>query len=245
MDETGSKPKSRALTRRELVRRSALFSGAVVAAPIIAACQPAPSGGGASPGASGGTAQKVTIRVWGYGLDDARAKARLDVFKKANPNIEVQPVGGSLNTQQLLTAVASGDPPEVINPDRSQVGSWAGRSAIDPIQDLIDKDKFDMAQFYPATVEQVKYKGQTYGVPHFATIDLFWINNKVLQDNGVDPASVDPGNWEKLADLGKKLSKCDGKVQTRTGFDTKMQDGRLWYWTWANGGDLISSDGTK
>ena len=242
--DTGTKAKASALTRRELVRRSALFGGAVVAAPIIAACQPT-TPGGASPGASGSVSGKVTIRVWGYGLDDARAKARLDVFKKANPNIDVQPVGGSLNTQQLLTAVASGDPPEVINPDRSQVGSWAGRSAIDPISDLIDKDKFDMAQFYPSTVEQVKYKGQIYGVPHFATIDLFWINNKVLSDNGVDPASVDPGNWEKLADLGKKLSKVEGGKQTRTGFDTKMQDGRLWYWTWANGGELMSSDGSK
>ena len=245
MANTGTRAKPGTLTRRELVRRSALFGGAVVAAPIIAACQPGAAPGG-SPGASGtAAASKITIRVWGYGLDDARAKARLDVFKKANPNIEVQPVGGSLNTQQLLTAVASGDPPEVINTDRSFIGSWAGRSAIGAIGDLIDKDKFDMAQFYPATVEQVKYKGQTYGVPHFATIDLFWINNKVLQENGVDPASVDPGNWEKLLDLGKKLAKFDGKVQTRTGFDTKMQDGRLSYWTWANGGDVISSDGTK
>ncbi|TMD58448.1 MAG: hypothetical protein E6I87_12310 [Chloroflexi bacterium] len=245
--DTGTGEKNRTLTRRELVRRSALFGGAVVVAPIIAACQPgATPGASTSPGASGSTAaQKVTIRVWGYGLDDARAKARLNVFKAANPNIDVQPVGGTLNTQQLLTAVASGDPPEVINTDRTQVGSWAGRSAIDPITDLIDKDKFDMSQFYPATVEQVKYKGQTYGVPHFATIDLFWINNKVLSDAGTDPASVDPGNWDQLQSLGEKLAKVSGGKVTRTGFDTKMQDGRLYYWTWANGGDLFSSDGSK
>ena len=245
MDDTRTEARPRTLTRRELVRRSALVSGAIVAAPIIAACQPAATPGG-SPGASGTTAaQKVTIRVWGYGLDDARAKARLDVFKQANPNIDVQPVGGSLNTQQLLTAVASGDPPEVINTDRSFIGSWAGRSAIDPIGDLIDKDKFDMGQFYPATVEQVKYKGQIYGIPHFATIDLFWINNKVLNDAKVDPASVDPGNWDQLQSLGEKLAVVSGGKQTRTGFDTKMQDGRLWYWTWANGGELVSSDGAK
>src|SRR5919204_5601443 len=153
--DTSTKAKSGTLTRRELVRRSALFGGAVVAAPIIAACQP---GGapGTSPGASGSAAAgKVTIRVWGFGLDDARAKARLAEFQKANPNIDVQPVGGTLNTQQLLTAVASGDPPEVIQTDRTQVGSWAGRNAIDSLGDLIDKDKFDMAQFYPATVDQV------------------------------------------------------------------------------------------
>jgi multiple sugar transport system substrate-binding protein len=53
----------------------------------------------------------VTLRVWGYGLDDARAQARVATFKKNNPNIDIQAVGGDLNTQQLLTAVASGDPP--------------------------------------------------------------------------------------------------------------------------------------
>jgi multiple sugar transport system substrate-binding protein len=31
----------------------------------------------------------------------------------------------------------------------------------------------------------------------------------------------------------------------RTGFDTKMQDGRLWLWSWANGVDLISPEGDK
>ena len=73
--DTGTGEKPRTLTRRELVRRSALFGGAVVVAPIIAACQPgATPGASTSPGASGSTAaQKVTIRVWGYGLDDARA----------------------------------------------------------------------------------------------------------------------------------------------------------------------------
>ncbi len=91
----------------------------------------------------------VTIRVWGYGLDDARAKARIAVFQAANPNIKVEAVGGSLNTQQLLTAVASGDPPEVINVDRSQVGSWAGRNALSPIDDLIARDKFDLNSVLP------------------------------------------------------------------------------------------------
>src|ERR671934_2676513 len=101
--DTGTKARPGTLTRRELVRRSALFGGAVVAAPIIAACQP---GGapGTSPGASGSAAAgKITIRVWGYGLDDARAKAKPAQVQKGNPNIEVQAVGGTLNTQQLLT----------------------------------------------------------------------------------------------------------------------------------------------
>lgn len=186
----------------------------------------------------------VTVRVWGFGLDDAFAKARVDVFHQASPNISVKPVGGSLNTQQLLTAVASGDPPEVISVDRSQTGSWAGRNAIDPIDDLVSGSKFDLGQFYPFSVAQTKYQGKLYGIPQFVTCDLFYINNDVLTKAGVDPTTVDPGNWEQLQTLGAKLHVENGGKVTRTGFDSKIQDGRLHYWTWANGDDhLISADG--
>jgi len=183
--------------------------------------------------------------VWGYGLDDARAKARIDVFQKANPNIQIQAVGGDLNTQQLLTAVASGDPPEVINVDRAQVGSWAGRNALDPIDDLVARDKFDLTQFYPFTIDQSKYKDKLYAIPQFVNIDLLYMNLDDLKAANIDPASVDPGNWDMLKDVATKLYKASGSNVTQTGFDTKMQDGRLWEWAWANGVDLISADGTK
>jgi multiple sugar transport system substrate-binding protein len=246
------------LSRRELLR-GALAGCGVLAAGVLAGCggqtgaratavpsgTAAPAGNAPGTAAPGGPSQPVTLRVWGYGLDDARARARVDSFKKANLNISIEPVGGTLNTQQLLTAVASGDPPEVINVDREQTGSWAGRNAIDPLQDLIDRDKFDLSQFYPFTVDQVKYKNQVYGVPQFVNVDLLFMNLDVLKESGVDPNSVDPGNWDQLQQLGEQLHKMNGDKLERTGFDTKMQDGRLWLWAWANGVDLVSADGTK
>jgi multiple sugar transport system substrate-binding protein len=194
-------------------------------------------------GATTGNTAGGTVRVWGYGLDDARAQARLSEFNKAYPDIKVEPVGGELNTQQLLTAVAGGDPPEVINVDRVQTGSWAGRGAIDPIDELVQRDGFDLNQFYPFTVDQVRYNGQLYAVPQFVNIDMIFMNGDVLKEVGVDPASVDPGNWEQLQSLAEQLHKQDGNAVTRTGFDTKVQDGRLWLWSWANGVNLIESDG--
>lgn len=218
------------------------------AAPSTAATSSAASTAAATTAsaAKAATGAPATVRVWGFGLDDAFAKARLQVFQQASPNITVKPVGGSLNTQQLLTAVASGDPPEVVSFDRTQTGSWAGRNGIDPIDDLVSVSKFDLGQFYPFSVDQVKYQGKLYGVPQFVTCDLLYINNDVLQKAGVDPTTVDPGNWEQLQSLGAKLHVENGGKVTRTGFDTKMQDGRLWYWSWANGdNNLISADGRK
>ena len=105
--------------------------------------------------------------------------------------------------------------------------------------------KFDLGQFYPILVEQVKYNGKLYGVPQFVNLDLIYLNLDVFKEVGVDPASVDPGNWDQLQQLGEKLHKEENGKVVRTGFDTKMQDSRLWLWSWANGTTLISTDGKK
>lgn len=187
----------------------------------------------------------ITLRVWGFGTDDARAAARVAVFQKLNPDITLEFVGGELNTQQLLTAIASNDAPEVVNINRSQIGSWAGRGALSPLDDLIAEAGFDLNQFYPFTVEQVRYQNAVYGIPQFVNVDLLFQNTDVFAQAGIDPTSVDPGNWEQLLDISRQLYTADGDATTRTGFDTKTHDGRLWLWAWANGVDLISADGQK
>lgn len=225
-----------ALLRSPVDSFCAAAVSSALAVTTLVACQPI----GTAPAPNAGP---VTLRVWGYGLDDTRAQARLATFQEANATIAIEPVGGSLNTQQLLTAVASGDPPEVVNVNRSQTGSWAGRNAIDPIDDLITRDEFDLGQYYPFTIEQVTYGGQVYGLPQFVNVDLLFMNLDALAEAGVDPDEVNPADWSQLQLLGEQLHKIENNQVTRTGFDTKVQDGRLWLWSWANGVNLMSDDG--
>lgn len=250
MNTEHHKPSRQRFSRRTLLRNAAFLSGAVSVS-LLAGCQPptAPGAPAATPAPDDGApppeAAAGTLRVWGYGLDDARGQARVTVFQEAHPNVTIEPVGGALDTQQLLTAVASGNPPEVINVDRSQTGSWAGRGAIDPLDDLISRDQFDLGQFYPVLIEQITFNGQVFGVPQFVNVDLFFMNLDVLAEEGVDPEAVDPGNWEQLTQLGEQLHIMEGNQVVRTGFDTKMQDGRLWLWSWANGAEPITADGAQ
>ena len=264
--DTKQNGQKRVTSRRDMLRQLATLGSAAAVAAILPACAntaqqatnntavpgsqvgATSAAGGAANGTSAPavqTAQAVTLRVWGLNADEARAKARLASFSKTNPSITIQPIGGNLNTQQLLTAVASGDPPEVVNVDRLQTGSWAGRNAIDPISDLVGRDGFDFGQFYSFLKGQVSYKDQIYGVPQFVNLDLLFMNGDVLKQAGVDPTTVDPGNWDQLTKLGAQLHQANGANVTRTGFDTKVQDGRLWLWSWANGAEPISTDGEK
>ncbi len=76
-------------------------------------------------------------------------------------------------------------------------------------------------------------------------VDLLYLNLNDFSSAGIDPTTVDSGNWDSLQQIAGKLHKESGGNVTQTGFDTKTQDGRLWLWAWANGVDLISTDGQK
>jgi multiple sugar transport system substrate-binding protein len=235
------------LTRRRLLKTGAAVGGAAAIAPLLAAC--APSGGGG--GTGGGTqAGPITIRVWGFGLDDTRAKERLAVFTKANPNIKIENAGGSLNRQQVLTAVISGDPPEVIRiGNRGETPAWAARNAVQELDDLVSRDKFNLSDFAPSAVEQSKYKGKLYGIPEFAHVELLYINVDTLKDaqgGAISLADIDPGDWNKMERQAKALAKLDGGKITRLGWEQKLQDGSRWYmWAKANGIDAMTPDGLK
>jgi multiple sugar transport system substrate-binding protein len=240
MKKTPFSPSKQQLSRRAFLR-SALMVGGASATLYLTACQPVSQEGATGGGEAAG--EEITLRVWGYGLDDVRARARVEEYQARTPNVTLEPVGGELNTQQLLTAVASGDPPEIVNVNRSETGSWAARGAIDPLDDLIERDQFGLDQFYPVLIQQITFSDQVYGIPQFVNVDLFFMNLDVLSEAGVDPAEVDPGNWEQLTELGEQLHLIEDNVLVRTGFDTKVQDGRLWLWSWANGAEPISEDG--
>lgn len=230
------------LSRRALLR-SALTWGSASATLLLVGCQVPTAQAPVLEGDEGAPTESVTVRVWGYGLDDVRAQARVTEFQTRNPTVTLEPVGGELNTQQLLTAVASGDPPEIVNVNRSETGSWAARGAIDPLDDLVQRDQFDLAQFYPVLLDQITFDGQLYGIPQFVNVDLFFMNLDALAEVGINPEEVDPGNWEQLTEIGEQLHIVENSLLVRTGFDTKMQDGRLWLWSWANGAEPISADG--
>jgi multiple sugar transport system substrate-binding protein len=210
----------------------------MIAASWLAACQPQ--------AATPGTARETTIRVWGFSFDDTRAKARFETFQKQFPNIKVETVPGTVTRPQLLTAVVSGDAPEVVRINRVETASWAARQAIDPIDDLVDRDKVDLSEFQNAAIEQSKYKGKLYGLPEFAHVEMVWLNLQALNEAGVKVEDIDTGNWEKMQEIAERLHKREGDRLTRLGYEHKINDGGRWYmWSLANGHEAMPPDGLR
>lgn len=267
--------KAGALSRRALLRGALTVSGGAVASALLAACgggkakptsthDVAVSGtttgavssvtAGATP-ASGAAAapaftRQASITEWGFGVEETNplAFARVEAFKKAYPSIKLEIVP-KVEDQKILTGAASKQLPDLLWLDRTTLSSWAARGVLKPLDEYVQRDKFDLGRFNASAVSEVKYDNKMYGVPQFMTVRPLYVNTDALKEVGADAAQLDTGNWDKLTDLGAQLTKRSGDKVDRWGFDpktyTQTGGGFLYLWGLGNGGTFLSADGKK
>jgi multiple sugar transport system substrate-binding protein len=183
-----------------------------------------------------------TLSTFGFSLQDEIATTRVDTFKKANPQVQVKVTEGGFDEQQFLSAVASGNPPDLVYLDREIIGTYATRGAIVPLDDCVRTAGIDMGQFRPAAAQQVTVNGKVYGIPEFYSVRVLIINNKAVADAGLTPADVTTTDWSKLAAVTRRLTRTEGGKLRRIGFDPKIPE-FLPMWARANGASLLSDDG--
>jgi multiple sugar transport system substrate-binding protein len=233
------------------LRARALFS-VLICTVLVAACGPgagqSPAGGGSpaggSPTAAATLAASGDLNVMGFDCTkgDDIATNRIKAFQSKFPDVNMKCTEGGLNDQVFLTAVRSGNPPDLIYMDRSKIGTFAAQQAIQPMTECVSKAAIDMANFRDAAVRQVTFDSQVYGIPEFFNVVVLVINNKLLQEADVAVDDIDTSNWDALKAANEKLLKKDGNKITRLGFDPKMPE-FLPLWAKINGIDILSEDG--
>ncbi len=182
------------------------------------------------------------LNVLGFTQGDEIATVRVDTFKAQYPQVALNITDGGLDRQQFLTAVASGNVPDLIYTNRDDLSTYASRGAIVPLDDCVAKQSIDMTQYRESAVKQVTVAGSLYGIPEFFNIITVLVNDKALADAGVAVEDIDTSDWDKIAEVNQKLTRMtDGKV-TRIGFDPKLPE-FLPLWVAANGGTMLSEDG--
>jgi multiple sugar transport system substrate-binding protein len=203
----------------------------------------ASTGSGASSAASP-IAASGAINAFGVSYDtgDTIAKARIDLFKKNYPGVQVKFSESGFDPQGFVTALGSSTPPDVVRITRDRIGTYVGQGVLQPLNDCISKAGVDMSNYRDAAVKSVTFDGQVYGMPEF-----FWVSNWLLDDDlfkqaGLDPATFDVGNWDQIKAANDALI---SKTKTKVGIDPKVSDNgdRFPMWVAAAGGQMISDDG--
>ena len=231
---------------------SAAASGSAEASGSASASGSAEAGASGSPAASSssgsGSAVAIdasgTLNVMGFDCTkgDDIATSRIAEFKKKYPQVTLNCAEGGLDDQQFLTAVQSGNPPDLIYIDRSKIGTFASKQAIQPMDDCVSKAGIQMSDFRDAAVQAVNTRTRSTGSPEFLNVSVVVTNNKVASEAGVDPTTLDMSNWDALKSADEKMLKKGNNKITRLGFDPKLPE-FLPLWAKINGVDIISADG--
>ena len=230
----------------------ALLLAAVMTTAMLAGCGKTQTGGsdGASQGttpagtekeadaSSAGSGEKAELTMWGSWSGDqvAQLEKQLEGFNNSQDKYHVTYMVQDGMEQKLLTAIASNEVPDIVLWDRFNTGVYAPKGALASLDDYIAKDNVDMTQFYAPAVDEMTSAGVVYGIPLTVDSRVLFYNKDLLDEAGVDPASIT--DWDSLRDAAIKLTKWDGDKLVQSGFSLK-DVGLFNNWIGQAGGKMI------
>ncbi len=247
---------ARRTTRRRYVQHGAALGAVLVAGPLAAACSggiTAPPGGGESvPGPSSQPVKLLLLHAW----DEARLplmRQMCDQFQQRNPRITVEfdvttTAAGlsSPRVQKLVTQVAAGEPPDVSMIWRGELPALALQSVLQPLDQLLTRDRFDPKIYYEAEWQTSRYQNKTYVLPSVSAGGWYlqYYNKAHLKEAGYG-ADQAPTTWSDASTYLKKLTKIENGKISRLGGDTVGGASGFILWTLNNKGRYLSDDGKK
>ena len=192
------------------------------------------------------------------GGDGTWPELMIKTFKEKFPNVTVEyrPIALDGGNQQsaypkMLAAAQAGSLGDLHawDPSHWQMYQAAKRKIIAPIDDLIARDKYDLAQFFKPFIDYQKWQGKTWGLPSWGWTgqDGFLYNTQLLEAAGVklpDPKSADwtmAKLYEIVVQVGRYMQKTNGFGLVTT---LPSSPGTTTF-TRAFNGDKFSEDGKK
>jgi multiple sugar transport system substrate-binding protein len=202
-------------------------------------------------GAGDGAAEPEPVEIsgslfafgFGYDTGDQIAQVRVDRFRELYPDVDIDFSESGFDEQGFLSALASDDPPDLVNLPRNELGTYIARGVLEPLDTCIVQEGVDMGVFYEGALSQVTVDGTYYAFPEFFNSRVWILNNAAFDEAGLDPETIDLSDWDALATANEQLTKVEDGRLTRIGLDVKLPE-FLPMWAWANDAPLISEDGT-
>ncbi|MFO7632914.1 MAG: extracellular solute-binding protein [Caldilinea sp.] len=236
---------SRTLSRRTMLK----LMGGVAAAGMVAACAPAvapaPGGGAAAPAQS-----DVIIRfwnVWGAAREELMNQI-IARFEEENPGIKVQNLVQPFERREenLFTALASGDPPEVLMASRAEILRFADDGLITQIDDYVAANSLDLGRFYPSEIGNFYWQDKLYSMPMptgGGVTSLTLVNFDMLRAAG--KTDQVPVTWTELEEMSREFTELDDKGIVTIGATVGTAASDFFAWLYCNGGDIYSEDLSK
>ncbi|MFF0771188.1 extracellular solute-binding protein [Nonomuraea wenchangensis] len=223
------------MNRPSVSTRAAVFGTAVLA---LAACASTPLQSGAS---SSATAAASGAYTWWdpYPQHDANSAwaKRVDTCgRQAGVTIQRTAYDTTALTNQALLAGQEGNAPDVILLDNPAVSTLADAGMLTAMADFgLDTSRFDKNLIAAGELD-----GKTYGIPIGANTLALYYNKKILDEAGVDPATIK--DWASFDAALKKVKAAGKKPITFAAIGTEEGSFQFLPWFWGAGAQLTQLD---
>ncbi len=208
---------------------------AIVAVGALAACS---SGGGTTDAGSDGPSGTYTW--WDpYPQHDGSSdweKRAQQCGTDAGVEIERTAYDTTALTNQALLAAQEGTSPDIILLDNPAVSTLAETGMLTTTDELgLDTSAIDQNLLDAGVLD-----GQAYGVPIGANTLSLYYNAEILDEAGVDPASIT--DWESLTAALKSVDDAGGRGISFAAIGTEEGTFQFLPWFWGAGADLDELD---
>lgn len=235
-----------------VTKRWAKLSVVAASVAVLAACNPAaqqaPAPAGEGTVAPGGgtemfsTELSGTMKTSGFNPSDEVGLSRSDLATEKVAPVTVEMDTTNFDPQKFAAQVASGQTPDLIQVNRSTIGTLADRELIMPLDECYATWDRDESYFYDAAIEDVTYDGQLYGIPQFFQAAMIIGNKNVMEPAGVSVEDLDTSDPAQLVEAATAMYQGAGGNPTVIGFDPDLP-GSAATWITIFGGQTMDENG--
>lgn len=155
---------------------------------------------------------QITIDYWNWW--DVQRQELMDAiiadFQEEFPNITVNNVPQTWDRRDevVTTALAGGDPPEIIMASRQEIVKFADSGAIAPITQFVEEEGLDLERYYPSEIESMWWEDELYALPMPTAggeTGLYFYNTQLFEEAGLDPENP-PETWAEFDEATAALT---------------------------------------
>jgi len=229
------------MARQGLSRRLAAVSVVAAGALALTACSTGASPTKASAQLNGDGPATLWVRAADAPLDKALVKEWNS--SHAKQKITVVAVPDAQYVQKFIQGVQSGDTPDIAVVDIANTKALVSQHLLTDLTAKIDALPYAKA-LAPGAVSIATDGGKKYGVPHQLDVSVLYYNTDLFKQAGI---AGPPTTAAEIADDAKKITALGNGVEGFyfAGNCAGCNAYATLPFIWANGGDILNSNGTK
>jgi multiple sugar transport system substrate-binding protein len=193
-------------------------------------------------------AAPAEVNLWTYYGDTGPAaacvKTAAEDFNAAQKDyvLKIRNLAFTDFNQQVTTAIASGDTPDLMIVDNPDNARYAAAGALADISAYV-KEWGQGDQFLAGPWNSTMYEGKNYGIPLGSNTVVLWINTDMAKAAGLDIAKP-PETWAEFATWAEKMTNKEKGVYGTALLAKKDETGTFLFLPWVlqNGADLDTID---